>query len=59
MCCNQQGNKDFVSIASGHPATESLSTSEADFDARAISITTANQLMEKGDLIWLIFIAHS
>lgn len=59
MFWNQQGSKDFVSTASGHPATESLSASEADFGAWAIFITAANQLKEKGDLIWLIFIAHS
>lgn len=59
MCWNQQGNKGFVSIASGRLATESLSISEADFSAWAISVTTANQLKEKSDLIWLIFIAYS
>lgn len=59
MCWNQQGNKDTVSTASGHLATKSLSTSEADFDVWVIFITTANQQKEKGKLIWLIFIAHS
>lgn len=59
MHWNQQGNKDLVSIASGHPATETLPTSEADFGAWVIFITTANQLKEKGGVVWLIFIAHS
>lgn len=58
MCWNQQGNKDTVSTASGHLATKSLSTSEADSGVWVIFITTANQ-KEKGKLIWLIFIAHS